>query len=52
MKVREAGRVVNVACLVAMSVNADGQREILGVDVCSAESHAGWPLSEPDRWAW
>jgi putative transposase len=42
MKVREAGRVVNVACLVATGVNADGHREILGLDVCSAESHAGW----------
>jgi putative transposase len=42
MKVREAGRVVNVACLVATGINADGHREILGVDVCSAESHAGW----------
>ena len=38
MKVREAGRVVNVACLVATGVNADGHREILGLDVCSAES--------------
>jgi putative transposase len=42
MKVREAGRVVNVACLVATGVNADGHREVLGLDVCSAESHAGW----------
>ena len=42
MKVREAGRVVNVACLVATGVNVDGHREILGVDVCSVESHAGW----------
>jgi putative transposase len=42
MKVREAGRVVNLACLVATGVNADGHREILGLDVCSVESHAGW----------
>src|ERR671913_1140130 len=42
MKVREAGRVVNVACLVATGVNAEGHREILGLDVCSAESHTGW----------
>src|SRR3954467_365973 len=42
LKVREAGRVVNVACLVATGVNADGHREILGLDVCSAESEAGW----------
>src|SRR6478735_11039845 len=42
MKVREAGRVVNVACLVATGVNADGHREILGLDVTSVESHTGW----------
>jgi transposase-like protein len=42
MKVREGGRVVKVACLVATGVNADGQREILGLDVCSTESAAGW----------
>ena len=42
MKVREGGRVVNVACLVATGVNADGHREILGLDVCSAEYGAGW----------
>ena len=42
MKVREGGRVVNVAALLATGVNADGHREILGLDLCSAESEAGW----------
>ena len=42
MKVREGGRVVNTHVLVATGVNADGHREILGLDVCSAESDAGW----------
>lgn len=42
MKVREGGRVVNTHVLVATGVNADGHREILGVDICSAESEAGW----------
>ena len=41
-KVREGGRVVNVACLVAVGVNADGHREILGVDVSGSENGAGW----------
>ena len=51
MKVREAGRVVNVACLVATGVNADGHREILGLDVCSAESPRRLVdvLPRPDR---
>jgi len=42
VKVREAGRVVNVHALVATAVNADGHREILGLDVASAEDGAGW----------
>jgi transposase-like protein len=39
---REAGRVVNVATAIATGVNADGQREILGVDVFTAEDGASW----------
>ncbi len=42
MKVREDGRTVNVACLVAVGVNADGYREVLGLDVVSDEDGAGW----------
>jgi transposase-like protein len=42
VKVREDGRVVNVHALVATGVNADGHREILGLDVASAEDGAGW----------
>jgi putative transposase len=42
LEVRENGRVVNVHALVAVGVNADGYREILGVDVTSAEDGAGW----------
>ena len=41
-KVREGGRIVNVHVLVATGVNADGHREILGVEVTSAEDGAGW----------
>jgi putative transposase len=42
MKVREGGRVVNTHVLIATGVNADGHREILGLDICSAEDGAGW----------
>ena len=42
MKVREGGRVVKVAVMVATGVNADGFREILGVQTSSVESGAGW----------
>jgi transposase-like protein len=41
-KVREGGRTVIVHALVATGVNADGHREILGLDVTSAEDGAGW----------
>jgi putative transposase len=42
VKVREDGRVVNVHALIATGVNADGHREILGLDVASGEDGAGW----------
>src|SRR5256885_14080712 len=42
LKVREGGRVVNVHALIATGVNADGHREILGLQVSSAEDGAGW----------
>ena len=42
MKVREGGRTVNVHVLVATGVNAEGYREVLGIQVVSAEDGAGW----------
>jgi putative transposase len=42
LKVREGGRTVNVHALVATGVNAQGYREILGLQVTSAEDGAGW----------
>jgi putative transposase len=42
VKCREAGRIVNIACVVATATNADGHREILGVDVLTTEDGAGW----------
>jgi transposase-like protein len=41
-KVREGGRIVNVAVVVATGVNADGHREILGLDLITTEDGAGW----------
>jgi len=41
-KVREGGRVVQIAVVIANGVNADGQREILGVDLVTTEDGAGW----------
>lgn len=42
LKVREGGRVVNVALLLAVGVNGDGHREILGLELSTAEDGAGW----------
>jgi putative transposase len=41
-KVREGGRIVNVACVVATGVNAQGNREILGTELFTTEDGAGW----------
>src|SRR5436309_1704236 len=42
LKCREGGRIANVAAVVATAVNADGHREILGLDVLTSEDGAGW----------
>jgi putative transposase len=42
MKVREGGRVVKVAVMVATGINADGYREVLGIHTATTESGAGW----------
>jgi putative transposase len=42
IKVREAGRVVNTAALVATGVNTTGCREILGLELGAAEDGAAW----------
>ncbi len=42
LKVREGGRTINVHTLIAVGVNAEGYREILGLQVSSAEDGASW----------
>ncbi|MGQ0699896.1 MAG: IS256 family transposase [Panacagrimonas sp.] len=42
VKVREAGRIVSVAVIVAVGVNADGRREILGMDIGPSEAEIFW----------
>ncbi len=41
-KVREVGRIVNVSVVVATAVNAEGHREVLGLDVGASEDGAFW----------
>ena len=42
VKSREAGHVVNVALVIAVGVNEEGYREVLGVDTLTMEDAAGW----------
>ena len=42
VRVREGGRIVRCACVVATGVNADGYREILGCDTFTSEDEAAW----------
>jgi putative transposase len=45
VKVRQAGRIVSVAVIVAVGANADGRREILGMDVGPSEAETFWTES-------
>jgi putative transposase len=38
VKTREAGRIVSVAVIIAVVVNTDGQREVLGLAVGASEA--------------
>jgi transposase-like protein len=42
VKVREAGRIIPVAVTIAVGVNADGRREVLGMAVGSSEAEPFW----------
>ncbi len=42
VKVREAGRIVSVAVTVAVGVNTDGRREVLGMDIGHSEAETFW----------
>jgi len=42
VKVRQNGRVVSVAVIVAVGANSDGRREVLGVDIGPSEAETFW----------
>lgn len=42
MKVREGGRVINAVALIAVGVNGDGHREVLGLRVATSETGSAW----------
>jgi transposase-like protein len=42
LKVRQNGRIVSVAVIIAVGVNADGRREVLGMDIGVSEAATFW----------
>jgi len=42
VKVRQASRVVSVAVIIAVGVNGDGRREVLGLDIGPSEAETFW----------
>ena len=42
VKVRRAGRIVSVAVIIAVGVNSDGRREILGMAIGASEAETFW----------
>jgi transposase-like protein len=42
VKVREGGRIVSVAVIIAVAVNTDGRREVLGLAVGPSEAEPFW----------
>jgi len=42
VKVREAGRIVSVAVTIAVAVNTDGRREVLGMSIGASEAETFW----------
>jgi putative transposase len=42
VKVRQNGRIVSVAVIIAVGVNSDGRREILGMDIGPSEGETFW----------
>ena len=42
VKVRQNGRIVSVAVIIAVGVNGDGRREVLGMDIGPSEAETFW----------
>ena len=42
LKVRRGGRIVSTAVAIAIGVNGDGRREVLGLDICPSEAATFW----------
>ena len=40
LKVRRGGRIVSVSVIIAVGVNTDGRREVLGMEIGTSEAEA------------
>jgi transposase-like protein len=60
LKSRQAGRIVSLAVIIAVGVNTDGRREVLGIATGAAEAEPFWkaflrlslPRFAPLRGSW
>jgi transposase-like protein len=41
-KARQNGRIVSVAVIIAVGVNTDGRREVLGMSIGASEAETSW----------
>src|SRR5919107_3496677 len=44
LKVREGGRIVSVAAIIAVAANTDGRREIIGLGIGPSEAETFWSI--------
>jgi putative transposase len=42
VKVRQNGRIISVAVIIAVGVNSDGRREVLGMEIGASEAETFW----------
>ena len=49
VKVREAGRIVSVAVIIAVAVNSDGRREVLGLEPAPAAAPPAPAGGDPEK---
>jgi transposase-like protein len=49
LKQREGGRIVSVAAIIAVAVNTEGKREVVGLHIGPSEAEAFWS-TEPPSW--
>jgi len=42
LKVRRGGRIISIAVIIAVGVNADGRREVLGMEIGTSEAEPIW----------